>query len=413
MLQHKSYEINSTDDIELGIKRESKLEFKVIFDDKKPAKAIFIFMTGCGMDALNDTYPTHIAEFVAQSYGVAVLLINYHCIQNRLQTGATVYFDKIDFAILTQTCEALGVVLPAKLTPKIDEDMALKTINELISYMNDEIQRLKDEGRLKPDTKFIFTDTYRPTKNEYQNFGVMQALDILNALCFVKNQAEFKLEKDYKTIFLGSSHGGYLALLCAKFAPWLVDAVVENSAYVSVSPFYAGFGKELDYAKYYETRYAFRSTISNSFTKTLWTSDKNSPFFFSPAYNRIRNVLDKKHLQIAASHFKPKIISYHYIGDTAIAPVSQKYEFHGILQALGFDNTLHIATQEDLDGKFIKTADHGMDMSLKMLIQKELPPLLEMNFLHDKNEKREITYESEGLEYKFKEKDRGGGLSFL
>ena len=45
-----------------------------------------------------------------------------------------------------------------------------------------------------------------------------------------------------------------------------------------------------------------------------------------------------------------------------------------------------------------------MDMSLKTLITKELPPLLARKFTHKKNQKHEITYKSENLEYKFKEK---------
>ena len=41
MYQNKIYEIKSTDDIELNIKRESKLEFKVSFDDEKEMKAFY------------------------------------------------------------------------------------------------------------------------------------------------------------------------------------------------------------------------------------------------------------------------------------------------------------------------------------------------------------------------------------
>ena len=46
MLQSKVYEITSTDDIELNIKRESKLEFKVSFDEAKEMKALLVFISG-------------------------------------------------------------------------------------------------------------------------------------------------------------------------------------------------------------------------------------------------------------------------------------------------------------------------------------------------------------------------------
>ena len=76
-----------------------------------------------------------------------------------------------------------------------------------------------------------------------------------------------------------------------------------------------------------------------------------------------------------------------------------------MLEKLDFDATLHLIKDEsEVDGKFIKNLKHGMDMSLKTLIKKELPPLLARKFTHKKNQKHEITYKSENLEYKFKEK---------
>ena len=414
MIQHKSYEINSTNDIELNIKRDSKLEFKVSFDDEKAMKALFVFIEGCGTD-IYASYNEHIAEFVVKEFACAVLRVNYHCIQNRHKLGAKTYFDNIDLAILTQTCQTLDINLPAKLNPQLNQSIEVQEFVGLVKYLNDKLESLRNEWKFNTEKKLTFTYSLQPTKNEYQNFGLMQALDILNALCFVrKNCAEFKLAKTPKTLLFGASHGAYLALLCAKFAPWLIDGVVESSAYVTASPYYVGFGKELDYEKYNDVFNVYSKTIFRGFTKSLWTSNKNSPHFFSPAHNRIRNVLDEKHLQIYASYHKAKIISYHCINDTEIAPVSQKQALHKTLKKLGFDSTLHIATQKDIDGKFIKNVNgHGMDMSLKMLIQKELPPLLARDFKHEKDEKREISYPSENLEYKFKEKDRGGGLSFL
>ena len=414
MIQHKSYEINSTNDIELNIKRDSKLEFKVSFDDEKAMKALFVFIEGCGTD-IYASYNEHIAEFVVKEFACAVLRVNYHCIQNRSKLGAKTYFDNIDLAILTQTCQTLDINLPAKLNPQLNQSIEKQEFEELIIYLNNKLESLRNEWKFNTEKKLTFTYSLQPTKNEYQNFGLMQALDILNALCFVrKNCAKFKLKENPKTLLFGYSHGAYLALLCAKFAPWLIDGIVESSAYVTVPLSYIGFGKELDYEKYSDTFDNFSKTIFLGFTKSLWTSNKNSPHFFSPAHNRIRNILDEKHLQIYASYHKAKIISYHCINDTQCAPVSQKEAFHNALKKLGFDSTLHIATQKDIDGKFIKNVNgHGMDMSIKMLIQKELPPLLVQEFKHEKDEKREISYPSENLEYKFKEKDRGGIELFI
>ena len=403
MLQSKVYEITSTDDIELNIKRESKLEFKVVFDDKKPAQAVFVFLPGCGMDAVNDSYTQHIAEFVAKNYSVAVLLVNYHCIQNRHELGAKTYFDNIDTVILTQTCAALGI--------SFDK---CKDEQDIWVYLDDEIGRLKREGRFQSDKKLVFTASLQPTKNEYQNFGLMQALDILNALCFVrKNHAQFKLKKTPKTLLFGTSHGGYLALLCAKFAPWLIDGVVENSSYVSTCFLYI-LNKQIDYEKYLElTGCGNNNLLVNFTTKSFWTQNKNSPYFFSPAHAKIRSVFDEEHLKTSTLHHKPLYISYHSAQDRIALP-QEKYKFYESLRNLGYNATLHLIKDEsEIDGKFIKNLEHGMDMSIKMLIQKELPPLLAQEFKHEKDEKREISYPSENLEYHFKEAARGGGIDLM
>ena len=398
MLQSKVYEITSTDDIELNIKRESKLEFRVVFDDKKPAQAVFVFLPGCGMDAVNDSYTQHIAEFVAENYSVAVLLVNYHCIQNRHELGAKTYFDNIDTVILTQTCAALGI--------SFDK---CKDEQDIWVYLDDEIGRLKREGRFQSDKKLVFTASLQPTKNEYQNFGLMQALDILNALCFVrKNHAQFKLKKTPKTLLFGTSHGGYLALLCAKFAPWLIDGVVENSSYVSTCFLYI-LNKQIDYEEYLELTGCGNNLLVNFTTKSFWTQNKNSPYFFSPAHAKIRSVFDEEHLKTSTLHHKPLYISYHSAQDRIALP-QEKYKFYESLRNLGYNATLHLIKDEgEIDGKFIKNLEHGMDMSLKTLIKKELPPLLAQEFKHEKDEKREISYPSENLEYHFKETARGGG----
>ncbi|MBR8461637.1 DUF2920 family protein [Campylobacter sp. faydin G-105] len=51
MIVNKTYEIDSCDDAELGIKRNYPLEFRVCFDDDKDIKAIVFIVPGLGGDA--------------------------------------------------------------------------------------------------------------------------------------------------------------------------------------------------------------------------------------------------------------------------------------------------------------------------------------------------------------------------
>ncbi len=412
MLQSKVYEITSTDDIELGIKRKSKLEFKVSFDEAKEMKALFVYITGIrGADYAG--YEEHLAEFVVKEFEVAVLRVDYHCIGFRPQTGATFYMDKKDKEIFAKCCDGV-IKLPKNFLNDdiLDQNESLKICQSLDCI----IQTLKNQGKVPNDFLAPLSISLQPTKNEYNNFGLMQALDIINAIYFVrKNHAKFKLAKMPKTLLFGTSHGGYLGFLCAKFAPWLIDAVVENSGYANAPFRMLGLGKYIDYLKIQEWSMKPSENIGLIvFTKTHFNRDKNSLNCYTEAHDKIRSLPELDHLQTQAACHKAVFVSYHSARDFDIARPEPKQRLYQMLAKLDFDATLHLIKDEsEVDGKFIKNLKHGMDMSLKMLIQKELPPLLAQEFKHEKNEKREISYPSENLEYHFKEAARGGGIDLM
>ena len=417
MYQNKIYEIKSTDDIELNIKRESKLEFKVSFDDEKEMKALLVFISGI-RDIDYAGYEEHLAEFVVKEFEVAVLRVDYHCIGFRPQTGATFYMDKRDKELFLRSIE--GIISPPSFL-KDKDILEQEQVLELCAWLDSLVKYLKNQNKIaKKDYLLPIFLGLQPTKNEYNNFGLMQALDIINAIYFVrKNSAKFKLSKTPKTLLFGTSHGGYLGFLCAKFAPWLIDAVVENSGYV-VAPFrFYGLGKDLDPINLDDVELtipldAFANIIPCTFTKTHFTANTNSPNFFCKARLDIRNPLNESQLKTQTKHQnKPIFVSYHSVRDE-LDSAQNKEKFFEILQNSGFEASLRVVKDEsEIDGKFIKNLEHGMGMSIKSLIKKELPPLLARHFAHEKDEKREIAYKSENLEYKFKEKARGGGIELF
>lgn len=397
MLVNKSYEINSCDDFELDIKRESKLEFKVCFDDEKEIEALLFVIPGLGHDT-NENYREHLAQFSANEFNVAVVSVSYHCIGNRPQTGAKLELDYIDKLIWKESCKAVGFEIDVeKLT---SFEAMCKNLEALNSFLQSRY------------TDLNLSITFCPTKNEYQNFGIMQALDILNALLFVRKNPPFKIAGGgLAFILLGSSHGGYLAHLCAKIAPWLVDGVIDNSGYAKFLWRLVGAGKELDFIKYPS---APNSTLFSNiricfFDKTFWTINKKSPYFFSPARNQIRYILEPNHLKIQAQYPKPFYVSYHSLYDDEIAPADEKKELYRLLKHLEFDvKFILISNESQLDGKFIKSLSHGMDMSIKTLICKEVPPMLEKiqkkALQNSLKIKKTISYPCEDLLYVFSEK---------
>ncbi len=402
MIVNKTYEIDSCDDVELGIKRESKLEFKLCFDDEKEMKALVFIVPGLGGDA-NENYREHLAEFVANEFSVAVVSVNYHCIGNRPQTGSTFYLDDIDKLILQTSCETLGIKL-LKDQGNINNN---KEFLELCNFIDMQIQDLKLQEKLKTNYIFSINASLQPAKNEYQNFGVMQAQDLLNVALYLKAHAPFNtMEGNIPVIMIGSSHGGYLAHLAAKFAPWLVDGVIDNSSYAKFLWRLVGFGKEVDFVKYCSTADIISKNLSIRLCdKTFWTINRESKNFFSSSRRMIRYILEPNHIGIQANYPKPYYVSYHSFYDKEIAPPDEKIELYKYLKELNFDAKLNIIKEvSQIDGKFIKNLKHGMGMSIKLLIKKELPIMLEKIFKNQKQDSlKSISYPCEDLLYIFNE----------
>ncbi|HEC1874211.1 TPA: DUF2920 family protein [Campylobacter jejuni] len=405
MIVSKTYEIDSCDDVELGIKRESKLEFKLCFDDEKEIKALVFIIPGLGGDA-DENYREHLAEFVAGEFNVAVASVNYHCIGNRPQTGSTFYLDDIDKLILKASCEAIDIKLPYD----VDKIQDYKQMSEIFHFVNNQIVEGKQKGNFMPNYFLNLHVSLQPAKNEYQNFGIMQAQDLLNVALYLKKHAPFDtMGGGIPVIMIGSSHGGYLAHLAAKIAPWLIDGVIDNSSYAKFLWRLVGFGKEVDFEKYYGCAFGFAENINLGLSdKTFWTINQESKNFFSLARRMIRYILEPIHLEIQANYPKPCYISYHSFYDKEIAPPDEKLELYKYLKQFGFDAELYMIKNPDqIDGKFIKNLEHGMGMSIKTLIYKEFPSMLEKIKQNPKKDCKEkcISYPCEDLLYQFSEKD--------
>ena len=404
MLVDGSYEILSCDDVELGIKRSSALSFYACYDDAKEAKALLVIIPGLGADS-DSGYRTHLMRTMAENYDVACISVDYHCIGNRPQLGAQCLLDDLDRAILIDELAKIGITLPIDIKA-VD---SYKKTCFLFESLSEEITLRKKANILPVSYKLNLSCTMYPTKDEYQNFGIMQATDILNAILYTKHNLCAGKFSQIPVILVGSSHGGYLANLSAKIAPWLVDAVIDNSSYAIFLWRLIGFGKEIDFTKFFccATDGFYQDICLYLFDKTYWTLDKTSPYYFNESREEIRNILNPKHLKVQSKFRKTFYIGYHCVNDD-LAPAKDKTELYEALKKLKFDATLHMIKDEsEVDGKFIKSLTHGMGMSYKLLLQRELPDVMK-KILSKKDKKDEINercieYKCGDLLYKFSE----------
>ncbi|EMS8450615.1 DUF2920 family protein [Campylobacter jejuni] len=366
MLINQTFEIDSCDDVELGIKRTSKLEYRISYDDEKDLKAIVFIIGGYGANA-NIYFLDSYRNYIAKNFDVVTINVFYHCFCQRrsdvLKYDASAKFLEEDLENFSKVLNDFNID-----SRNLNSNNALEYYHHLDHY----ITTLKSQGKLAQNYQAKFTSTFIPPNGDYQNYGVMAAIDHINALKdLVKRFPEFA---DLPKIYGGGSYGGYLSLLIAKIAPWYVDGVIDNSG-PALPPLQFILGREID-----SPEFVFNSKDLNlyCFLKTHWTRKENSSYFFNDANYIIRVLLNLKHLQILSDISKNIIfVTYHSVKDFQ-APVKDKIIFYDIFNTLGFDATLNLIKYESqVDGRFIKDLNHGMRISDKALFRKELPLMLE------------------------------------
>lgn len=175
MLINQTFEIDSCDDVELGIKRTSKLEYRISYDDEKDIKAIVFIVGGFGANA-NISFLDFDREYIAKKFDVVAVHVFYHCFCNRRSNvekySAITMFTKEDVSNLSQALLDIGI--------KIDVD--IQNAHQCYELLNQNITTLKSQGRLVQNYQAKLSSTFIPPNGDYQNFGIMPAIDHINAL---------------------------------------------------------------------------------------------------------------------------------------------------------------------------------------------------------------------------------------
>ncbi|MFK0472237.1 DUF2920 family protein [Campylobacter jejuni] len=366
MLINQTFEIDSCDDVELNIKRTSKLEYRISYDDEKEIKAIVFIVGGFGANA-NISFLDFDREYIAKNFDVVVVHVFYHCFCAR---------------------QSIDQKYNPKLIPNQDDlervNGILKNINlghlsvnkdnfeQIIPLIEQKVNEMKQAGLVDESQKIELSCDFIPPNGDYQNFGIMAAIDHINALKdLVKRFPEFA---DLPKIYGGGSYGGYLSLLIAKIAPWYVDGVIDNSGSALPSPMFI-LERESGQCDYFEE---YPHNKIGFFIKTYWNADVSSKYFFHTENYLIRIIPNLAHLTIQANVNKNIVlVSYHSLKDP-FNTAKDKQTLFLAYKELGYDATLHLIKDEsEIDGRFIKDLNHGMRISDKALFRKELPLMLE------------------------------------
>ncbi|HDZ5011372.1 TPA: DUF2920 family protein [Campylobacter jejuni] len=176
MLINQTFKIDSCDDVELGIKRTSKLEYRISYDDEKDIKAIVFIVGGFGANA-NISFLDFDREYIAKNFDVVVVYVFYHCFCAR---------------------KSIDEKYNPKLVPNKDDleriNNILKNINlshlvtnednfeQIIPFIEQRAGEIKQAGYVDKNQKIELFCDFIPPNGDYQNYGIMPAIDHINAL---------------------------------------------------------------------------------------------------------------------------------------------------------------------------------------------------------------------------------------
>ncbi|EAJ6188604.1 DUF2920 family protein [Campylobacter lari] len=392
MLKNETYFIDSCDDVELNIKRESKLEYRITYDDSKQMKAI-VFIIGAYGSNVDLSIIDFDRQFIAKKFDVVAVSVLYHCFSCRINEkdkrySAQFYFEEGDVEWIKKSLSEINL-----------NDIDIGVANDYLSYLEHTIDLHKENISLGREYKFDLTCTMLPPNNEYQNYGIMASIDCVNTLKdLCKSFPDFRrLPK----IYGGTSYGGYLSLLISKIAPWYVDGVIDNSGEAMLLLGYI-LGRELEHPDAY---YSSKNLKIGCFLRTYWNANKESPYCFKDENYEIRTLLNQTHLILQAQKNKNILYASYHSSADPLTSCEFKTQYMQVLKTLGYDVNFHLIDEKDIDGKFIKKLTHGGGITVKALFGRELPKMLEK--FKDKNfilREDSISYPCKDKVFTFKDK---------
>ena len=228
-----------------------------------------------------------------------------------------------------------------------------KTITDSIAVLDQAITKAKCENRIDINSLYLnqyeyLTASIRPENGDYQNFGVMQALDHLYVLSDLIKSIEFDKGN---IIAFGSSQGGYIANLMAKFAPNTFSAVLDNSSY-AFAPLVFILGRQLGLPEYWGIM--SENIHLGCFVISPWRLNHNEKNYFSRDRQKIRSFLFEDDIKTMAKIGKNKTQYriYHSRND-GLAKIDDKIQVTDLLQKNGFDVQISIMDQKKMSMEYL------------------------------------------------------------
>lgn len=285
-------------------------------------------------------------NFLCNKYNVIALSVNY-------------------LGVRTKAMKSMQLVLNKEILDKIESLMTDEQIDHWIKRQDKSLdailgyfpnQDLMQHGIIFKRVLNINED--RSLVRDYIDFGYIQTMDCLYGVKFVLDN--YNLNKNRLFIY-GISYAGYIAQMCAKFAPATFSLIVDLSGYALAENILV-FPNAI-------RSFTQKKTLFGTIEESFYSKDKSSKFAFTDDMAEIRKLSSKHHIKTMAKYFDGKIVMFH--GDKDIlVNIETKKQLHNMYQDANIDSNLLIFSAKDIDGDIIKSDGHCMNADVKKLFEK-------------------------------------------
>lgn len=350
MASTKKFSVQAPSDPEISIRVRENLEYYITYPDgydESKKYGIVFCITGYGDDAASEYQSNKLRPYIADKYNMITVGVRYH---NDLRTSGQYIFD-ID-----------AIINWYELQPDYFKDRT--NGNQLIEGI---FQLLISRNIFSLDSRLAIKTT---GYHQYSSFGFMPAIDHLTVLFDIIQKHNIDKRN---IIAFGTSYGGYIASLMAKYAPNTFSLIIDNSGFcvAQMQEIFGGLigGVGGSFPKVINNR---RYEIPFT-TNTPWSLDETSNYYFSDANKQIRNLLIEEHRTPSSTIY----CCYHSENDT-LATIDLKDKMYNILRK--YNLTYYKRVQEkDVDGKLFKNSLHGMNASLREMFDVSIEKYKEFN----------------------------------
>lgn len=365
-------EIEGAADFEAGQARTAPLVYDATWPQEGEAPGLVLVIAGFGDDT-NGDYSRSLRKHILETTGMAAVSVRYHAFHARPSNGGAIAIDAAEQAYI----------------------MGAATLTKSFKTPGNFRDAVRALAAAKVDiAPKVWID---PANGERQNFGVIQALDHLAVIGdLIENAPPFDTGR---IVALGSSHGGYIAHLIAKFAPSTLAGIIDNSSYAQPPMNYMAMG-DLP-----EVTIGYEGLTLHARVRSAWSlTDRAAPNFYDRDRDLIRDLRYRPHVEAMQRATRDGGTRYFMVNaahDT-ISPPDVKRRQHAALARAGFDAELSVIDQDGIDGRVFKAVTHGLDCSLKGLFDRYIDRVGRRDVEPDARQGSTIEYACVDRGYRFR-----------